>query len=651
MGDGAGRAGDDKRRAMTLYGQTMTRTGAIFALGLVSVVPFGILSIAVTTRFLDPTEFGQLAILFAVASVVTMFCGVGFVQGTMIAVYGISDDGDDGGGADGLDMTADEVELADVAARSDEQKRLLGSGLLIVAVTSTMLCVAVGAIGVVVAHLAFGGEWWISVLLMAASAWAGGLWRMMHQVPRMERMAVRWAWLQWVRPGLVVAGSIGALVAGLGIDGILGATAVATLLATAVAYFVSRRSFRFGFRREDVGVIWKAGRAWVPLIFAVAIQTNVSVLLLGLLATPASVGLFQVATRIAQFPIYFADGFVTAWPAMERSPISLAAKERKGVREYSSAVFTLLALTTLGLLVFICFAADSLIHIAAPAYRDAASLIPIVAAAGAAHVVFRGVFRATGFAKRRYWYTFLHLVWIAPFAAVSALLGPWDASYGVAIAQVVAGVFISVCFVLVDRRSRNPTPFEWPRLGLALLVAAGCVAVVQLSPLEGTARLIASIAAFAAFPLLLLAVRAVPREDIPLVKAIIGAVLPARRAKAEAKERLATIPAHEREALMLIAAERQDPDQAAAQLGVTRPIALARTVRALRALAGEEDRATPYDHEIGEYLINRGPTIERDVLATRLRSVGIDPLELHVLDDAAGLMRQIRKRMPAGPLN
>jgi O-antigen/teichoic acid export membrane protein len=627
---------------MTLYGQTMTRTGAIFALGLVSVVPFGILSVAVTTRFLDPGEFGQLAILFSVASVVTMFCGVGFLQGTMIAVYGISDDGDDGGGADGLEMAAEEVELAEIAARSDDHKRLLGSGLLIVTATSTALCLAVGAIGVVVAELAFGGDWWISVLLMTASAWAGGLWRMMHQVPRMEREAVRWAWLQWVRPGLVVAASVAALVAGLGIDGILGATAAATLVATAVAYFVSRRSFRFGFRREDVGLIWRAGRAWVPLIFAVAVQTNVSILLLGLLASPASVGLFQVATRIAQFPIYFADGFVTAWPAMERSPISFAAKERKGVREYSATVFTLLALTTLGLLVLVCFAADSLIHIAAPAYREAASLIPIVAAGGAAHVVFRGVFRATGFARRRYWYTFLHLVWIAPYAAVSALLIPIDASYGVAIAQVVAGVFISICFVLIDRRSRNPTPFDWKRLGLAFLVAAACVAAVQLSPLEGAARPVGAVLAFAAFPLLLLAVRAVPREEVPLVRAIVGSLLPNLRTKEEARERLATIPTHERQALILIAADRQDPDQAATELGVTRPIALARTVRALRALAGEEDRATPYDHEIGEYIVNRGPTIERDVLATRLRSVGIDPLELHVLDDAAGSARRLK---------
>jgi len=634
---------------MALYGQTMTRVGAIFALGLVSVVPFGVLSIAITTRFLDPGEFGQMALLFAIASVITMFCGVGFVQGTMIAVYGISDDADDGGD-DGFDLTLEEGQASEIEARSEEQKRLLGSGLLIVTVTTTILCLLVAAIGTGVALAVFGGDWWISILLMVASAWAGGLWRMMHQVPRMERQAVRWAWLQWVRPALVVAGSLAALAAGLGIDGVLMATAVGTLLATGVAYFVSRRSFRFDPRREDIAVIWRAGRAWVPLIFAVALQTNVSVLLLGILATPASVGLFQVATRIAQFPIYFADGFVTAWPAMERSPISLAAKEHKGVREYSAAVFTLLALTTLGLLVAICFAADTLIRIAAPAYREAAALIPIVAAAGAAHVAFRGVFRATGSAYRRYWYTFLHLVWIVPYTAVAALLIPLGASYGVAIAQLAAGIFIAVCFVLVDRRSANPTPFEWRRLGLAFLVAVLCVGAVQLSPLEGPARAAASLAAFVAFPLLLLAAGAVPASEIPTVRAIFGSLLPSRGSRAEARRRLEQMPEHERQALLLLAVQRCKPEEAAVWLRVSEPVALARMVRGLRGLAGEDAIATPYDHEIGRYVLSQGATIERDVLAGHLRSVGVNPLDLHLLDDAAGLANRMRRGSPAEPM-
>jgi O-antigen/teichoic acid export membrane protein len=643
VGSEVGAARNGQNRAMTLYGQLMTRTGAIFAFGLASVVPFGVLSIAVTTRYLEPAEYGQLALLFAIGSMVTMFCGVGLLQGTMIAVYGIGDDGEDGG-ADALEAAAGD-EIGDGTAaveQGEEKKRLLGSGVLAVFAATTALCLLAAAIGAPLASLLFGGGWSVSVLWMVASAWAGGLWRMVHQIPRMERQAVRWAWLQWVRPALVVAGSLAALAAGFGIDGVLMATALCTLFATAVAFAVAHRSFRFAPRRGDLTTIWDAGKAWVPLIFAVAIQTNASVLLLGVLTTPASVGLFQVATRISQFPIYFADGFVTAWPAMERSPISLAAKERKGVREYSAGVFTLLVLSTLVLLVAVCLSADALIHIAAPGYGGAASLIPIVAAAGGAHVVFRGVFRATGFPRRRYWYTFMHLVWVFPYAAIAALLVPVDPSYGVAIAQVVAGVVVAAGMVVVDRRSPNPTPFEWPRLGLALLAAAACVVAVQLSPLDGVARAVASALAFIVFPLLVIASGALPRDQVATVRAVAGSVLPRWRARAAAEQRLAAIPEHERGALVLLAVQGESPSEAAERLGVAEPVALARMVRGLRSMVGEEDGATPFDHEIGAYVLHRGPTIEQDALATRLRSAGVDPLQLHVLEDAARLARAVR---------
>jgi O-antigen/teichoic acid export membrane protein len=633
---------------MRMHGQMMTRTGTIFALGLVSVVPFGVLSIAVTTRYLDPHEYGQLAILFAIGSVVTMFCGIGFQQGVMISVFGIADDGEDGGG-DALDL-ADGEDIGDgaVMVSSNERRRLLGSGLLIVLITTTALCLVVAAIGVAVA-LSLGGGWVGPILWMTASAWAGGLWRMMHQIPRMERRAVTWAWLQWARPAFVVLGSIAALIAGFGISGVLAATAIGTLAATAGAYVVSRDSFRFEYRREDWATTWKAGRAWVPLIFAVAIQTNVSVLLLGIVAAPSSVGLFQVASRIGAFPIYFADGFVTAWPALERSQVSFAAKELKGVREYSSAVFTLLALTTLGLLVLVCLSADAMVHIAAPAYASASTLIPIVAANGVAYVVFRGVFRATGFPRRRYWYTLLHLLWILPFAAAVAILVPINASYGVAIAQVIAGSSVAAAFVFLDRRSSVSTPFQWRRLGTALLVAIACVVPVQMLPLDGLARALVSLLALAAFPLLLLALRAVPLRELGTVLAIIGSTLPQWRSKKDARLRLAEIPDRERRALVLIAAQHRDPTEAAEQLHVSESVALARMVRGLRRMVGETDPPTPFDHEIGRYVLYKGSTIEKDVLATHLREVGIDPLALYLLDDAAKLAARVGNGKAAAP--
>ncbi len=627
---------------MTLFGQAMTRTGGIFAIGLASVVPFGVLSIAISTRYLPPTDYGHLAVLFAIASFVTMFCGVGFLQGTVISVYGISDDGDGDGGADGFDDSdLGEGTLAEAAETTAEKKRLLGSGLLVVLATTSALCAAVGLAGVALAAALVGPGWTGAVLWMAASAWAGGMWRMMHQIPRMERRSVRWAVLQWARPALVVLGTWLALAAGLGISGVLMATALGTVIATGIAFVLSRHSFHLAPHRDDLAILWKAGRAWVPLIFAVAVQTNVSVFLLGALTTPADVALFQVATRISQFPIYFSDGFVTAWPVMERSQISLAAKESKGTREYSAAVFTLLALSTLALLVMVTLFADALIHIAAPSYRSAASLIPVVAAGAAAHVAFRGVFRATGFPKRRYWYTFLHLVWIVPYAGVTALLLPLNPSYGIAIAQLIAGAIVTACFVALDRRSEVATPFQWQRLGSAALVASGCVAVALLVPAEGVLHTMLSLAALTAFPALLIATRTIPPQQVATIKAIVGSLLPRRVSRGSARRRLAAIPTDELRALWLATSKRRDPSDAAELLGVPEPLFLARVARAVRRFGNDGGKPTPFDHMIGRYLLHRGSTIEQDVLAAQLRARGIDPLELHLLDDATRTVARV----------
>ena len=56
----------------------MTRAGAIYALGMMAILPAGLVSVAVTTRYLEPADYGRLAILFAVASVLTILCGLGY---------------------------------------------------------------------------------------------------------------------------------------------------------------------------------------------------------------------------------------------------------------------------------------------------------------------------------------------------------------------------------------------------------------------------------------------------------------------------------------------------------------------------------------------------------------------------------------------
>jgi O-antigen/teichoic acid export membrane protein len=622
----------DAKRVMTIYAQTMTRTGGMYAVGLMGIVPFGIVSLAVTTRFLDPSDYGRLTVLFAISSVLTILSGIGYAHGAFLSAYGLVD-GDGGDGGDDFDVSQAGTNGQEPPLASLERQRLLGSGLLIVIVTSTALCGLVPLVAGLGVHLIFGSNWTSALLWMGASAWAGSLWRFISQIPRMERRTGQWAMLQFIRPAIVVASTVAALVAGYGVNGVLMATAFGTLLTTALAFGLASSCFHFDPQIADIFTLWQKGRSWVPLIVAGAFNSNVNVFFLSTLAAAASVGIFGVATRVAMIPIYFADGFLTGWPVMEMSPISIAAKERKGNRSYSAKVFTLFFLSTLGLLLTVSLLSDALVQIAAPSYASAASLIPVVAAAFGAQAVFRGLYRATAFPKRRFWFTVLNLAWIAPYVGFVTLLVSWNPSYGVAIAQLAAGITVATLFVLVDSRGPDPTPFQWKRLGGALLAASGCVVAVHLVPTHGDIHAMLSVAALLVFPLLLLATRSVSLAELGTIRKIAAAAVPRRMSKTRIRTRLASVPTVEREAILQVACEQQTPQSVASKFDVTPAVVLARVVRGLRHFGGGGP-STPVDHLVGGYVLHGGTTIERDALAGQLRALGVDPLDLHFLDDA-----------------
>jgi hypothetical protein len=459
------------------------------------------------------------------------------------------------------------------------------------------------------------------------------------QIPRMERRPTRWAFLQYVRPGLVVALSVAALIAGYGVIGVLLATAAGTLVTCLICVATTWRCYRFDFRRGDIRQLWDKGKPWVPLTLAAVFQNNVSIVLLAILATPTSVGLFQVATRIAQVPSFFADGFLTGWPAMEHSPISFAAKEQRGRRDYSASVFDLFCMLTLVLLLFVCLFAGSLVRIAAPAYDSAAGLIPIVAAAFGANALFRGLYRATTFPLRRYWFMLLHLMWIVPYALGALLLIPIDASYGVAAAQLIAGAIVSFIFVVVDRR----TPFHWKKLGTALAISAVLVALTQALPFSTALRAAASILVFLAFPGLVVMLGVVPREQLRTAWAIATSILPKRVDRDELKHSIAKLPRQEREALVSVVCEGHSPSTAAAAQGISTELITARVTRGLRQMSGGGS-STPVDHLIGAYVLNNGPTIERDSWASGLRAMGVDAHQLHRLDESSRALSRFRSR-------
>lgn len=632
----------DSTRVMTLYGQTMARTSAIYALGMLGVVPAGLLSLAITTRFLEPADFGRLAILFAFAALLTIMCGLGSLQGTLLAAYGV---GADDGGGDGIDIDIDEGDR-DPAVVGRERRRIMGSGLLVVILEATLFCGVVALWAPAIADVFLGSSSWSpAVRLMALSAWTGAVWRMVHQVFRMERRPAVWSSFQWLRPLLVIAMTVPALVSGLGIEGVLVATAAGTALSAGIAVGCSRGLYILSPRREDIRTIWDAGKPWIPLTIAMAVQGSLNVLLLGLIAPAAAVGLYQAASRIAIVPIYFGHGFLMGWAPLERAAISQAGRKRKGRREFAASVFTLFVLTTLGLVFVVSLASEVLIRVAAPAYQSAAPLIPVVAAALAAHLVFRGVYRACSFPHKRYWFVAMHLLWLVPYGLVAAVLIPVNPSYAVAVASLAAGAAATVWFVVLDRRGGSPTPFEWARLARATLAAAACVAVAAHLPVGVSGHLVLALVALVAFPFVLMALGVIDRAQMGVVRAILGEVLPSRHRARVLDERLALLSGQERDLLRLLERHRWRLTPAALDSGMDRRLLSARIVRALRKLNGE-GRATSLDDQIGDYIAGPDTTLERDLLGDRLQRLGVDPLQLYTLDELVRRLRAPLRKLP-----
>lgn len=623
----------DSPRVMGLFGEAITGSGVIYALGVGSGVPFALLSLALTTRYLELSEFGTLAILFAIGSVVTVLSGLGVMQGTIMAVYGVSDDED----AESDGVQTDARPLAVVAA---ERKRLLGSGLLLICLTSTVVCGAVAAGGSVLVAILGIDIPAKTVCLMALSAWTGSVWRLAHQVWRLERRPGVWALYQAARPMVVVTLTLVLLIHGAGIDGVLVATAIGSAIVTIISLGGTRDRFRLEPRRGDAAAIFGPGMKFAPLVIANLIQANAAILLLALIAPSSTVAVYQAARRIAQVPSYFADGFTMGWAPLERSAIAAAAKDRRGIREFEASVFTLLVLGLLALLVVACVSADLLIRIAAPEYREGARLIPIIAVGFAAHAIYQGIYRASSFAHRQEWYAGLKLAWLVPFGLFLLVLTRASPSYAVAVAELASTVLITVILASVERRGKSPTPFPWLRLALAGGVAAALVAFALLAPLPTFGKHLIAVLAISVLPLAWLMAGVLHSSQITVIRRILRSPLPSLIDSTRLAYQLDRVPAHERDALLDVIQTPQEVKPDGGALDEERSIVLARAVRGLRRFQSSTSPPTSRDHEIATYVFSTASTLERDLAVEWLRESGVDPLELHELDLAA---RQLRR--------
>ena len=622
---------------VTVFGRTLTGTAVLYAVGSFVAIPIGILSVAVTTRYVSPAQFGTLAVAFAVATLLTHLATLAIVPGTLMTVYGVSDGdaGDDDGGG------GDEIFDGESAAASVEEKQaMLATGLLMTLAAAAAFGLAALAAAQPIATYAFRQEEAVEEVRLATACGAtGAVWRLVLQVFRMERRPVAFSLSSALRPVLVIILTLAALISDMGIKGVLGATAVGTLLSVLVVLVFTIRAYRFSPTVAGAATIWRRGRMYIVIGIAAWVHTNADVLVLSQLTSPRDVGLYRVASRIGQVPAYITHAFLTAWPPLLRSPLGRSLASVGGRGSLASTIFTYYALLAFGLLAAASLAADALIRVAAESYVSAARLIPVLVGFYIAQALFHGAYRASSFPHRVYWYGGLTLLVAFLYVVLGLLLIPVWGVGGLAAAGILSSLAACGVLVTLDRRAGGSLQPDWRRLALAGVYATGCAYVGTVLS-SGTWRAVAIDAGcMLLFPVLLIGTGLLRLHQVRKLLTIAVHALGGRGKSALARK-LEHRPAADRR--LVREALTHDVEHAAAAIAVSPEIFAARYVRLLRELQ-ERTHSTGIDGVIGFWVLKDTTTLENDDVAGFLVSKGADFSDLHHLSEAHDALKRSRR--------
>ncbi len=618
---------------LTLMGGRFTRDTAIYVAGMLAVGPFSLISVIVLTRLLDPTEYGELALLFFFAGYLTTLYNTGSLHGTFMWVYGASEGEGDDVGSDGT--------------LTSTPRRALGTGValtLMIVTAGTAVCVALApTLSQLLLHRGSGAT---LICWAAASAAAGSLWRLAVNVFRMERQPARFATFNALRPLFVVGGSVPLVALGFGIEGALAGTALGTLAATAVCIAMTRSSYALAFSLADAREIMRRGAMVVVPVLALFVVHNADVLLLSRFAPAHEVGLYRVASRFAAVPSYFAGAFLMAWAPLERGVLFQATYRQVGEDRVRGAILTYYLLAGMTLVVLLDVAAGGLMLLAGPSYRSAAPLIPLVGVGFVCYGLYVVLVRIVKVKRRMFLYAAGAVLAGALDIGLSTVTIPWLGAYGVPLAMI-SGVLVSCALWIGAVRGLMKASISFqarPLIGLAAAVAiAAAVQAIGLSAWPAGRPVVLALV-LASFLGAVIAFGVVPPRHLGLLARLaraavsrgIGAVDPAR-----GLERLT--PARRN---VLAALERDGTPHAvlAKRLGWSERRVQSEYVAALRELVGARAPSSDaFDPAIGGYLLSKQLLAQRDVVGRELVEEGVDALELMELDEAAKRLRALAR--------
>ncbi len=611
-------------------GGRFTRHTAIYALGQLAIGPFSLISVIVLTRVLDPSQYGELALLFFFSGYLTTLYNTGSLHGTFMLVYGTSE-------GEGDEVDSD-------ASISTESRRALGTGMvltLMIVTAGTVVCVLLAPD---IAQLMLHRSNVTLVLWAAAYAAAGSLWRLAVTVFRMERQPTRYAALNALRPLFVVAGSVPLVLLGFGVEGALAGTVIGTLAAAAVCIAMARHSYALAFSRADAREIIRRGSLVVVPVVALFAVHNGDVALLSLFASAHAVGIYRVASRFAAVPSYFASAFLMAWAPLEHGVLFQATYRHVGEERVRGKILTYYLLASATIVLLLDVGAHGLMQLVGPADRSAAPLIPLIGVGFVCYGLFIVLVRIVKLEKRRMLlYSGGAVLSVVLDVVLSIVLIPRLGVYGLPLATICGMLITCALWVAVVKVLMKASISFEPRPLIGLAAAVAIALAIQTVGLQvwPAGRPLVMALVLASYLGAVFAFNVVPRRHLGLLRRLTGVAVRRGFGGTDPTSGLARLSPARRNVLAAIERDRIPLDVLAERLGWPKRRVQSEYVGALRDLIGATaPDAGAFDTGIADYLLSKLNLARRDIFGRELVEEGVEGLELMELDEAAKQLRE-----------
>ena len=601
-------------------------------------------SVAVVAFFLGPADFGRFGLLLFLAGLLNTLFNLATKQGTFKRVFGMDDEDEDDDGPD------------DSSAAEGGDRTSLGTGLWMTVVVSIVGTALVIAFAEPIGDLLLGGDGDRELIAFAAlTGGLGAIFRLTSLVLWLERRPGAHVAVEVVRPVLVLAGVVVLVASGAGLEGAIAGTALGTGLAVAFGLILLSGSFDPRPRLAEAAAIWRKGAPRIPVVLSMWTMGNADVFLLSRFVSDADLGVYQLANRTGIVVALLPGAFRVAMRPLRKSLSFKAVQDEYGRAVAKGQQLTYFFLICIVALYAVTLLSQVLAHLAPSGYADAASLVPLVAAALMGTSVMRSISQAVSIPNKRNIFIAGAVIAALTFIGLGIVLIPELGLEGAPIAMLIA--FSVPCLFMLGRSQLGSEPIELPygRLAAAALLAAALAAGYELlGPDNGYAELGLAIVLLAAYLAALPALRIVPRHHwAPLVQIVRNQFARTRgTSKFDAAKALGALDDVDRVALRIAIVKRKPVDQVPERLanrGLTTNGAGdggALVVGALRRAADEG--GTPIregkkaarrwgspaerDSVIAGYLFPEGTVARRDAHMRRLLDEGVRSDELMALE-------------------